>query len=474
MKRVPPKSKKKSKSKKSAAIRKTRGKYKHLDLMKELKKSRKEDRQRERARARKPKRNVVRESAPMYGATQRDLFESDSRNGERLGYSPAYTQPAFTNFRGVTPKTVLSALNLNWREADLPEKERTKHVHRLHPYLGKFIPQLVEIFLRKFRPKAVYDPFAGSGTTLVEAKALGIDAIGCDVSAFNCLLMKVKTDTYDLRKLEREIRDALDRLNKGLTTTLFGEKLELKQTDNAYLNSWFHPKALAELLFFRDVVGDYEYGDVLNIILSRAARSARLTTHFDLDFPKHPQTEPYYCYKHSRTCQPTNDALQFLNRYGLDTLERIKEFSRTARPNKNVIVHGDARFAELPRFDLVITSPPYVGLIDYHEQHRYAYELLGLPFQAEHEIGAAFKGSSEKAKKNYCMEIAAVFGNVRKHIKRGGRVVIVVNDKNNLYDYVAQQTGFLVEQRLKRHVNRRTGRRSGDFFEEVLIWKAHS
>src|SRR5438270_183391 len=82
------------------------------------------------------------------------------------------------------------------------EKERTKHVHRLHPYLGKFIPQLVEIFLRKFRPKVVYDPFAGSGTTLVEAKALGIDGIGCDVSAFNCLLMKVKTDAYDVPKLE--------------------------------------------------------------------------------------------------------------------------------------------------------------------------------------------------------------------------------------------------------------------------------
>ena len=139
-----------------------------------------------------------------------------------------------------------------------------------------------------------------------------------------------------------------------------------------------------------------------------------------------------------------------------------------------MIVHGDARFAQLPRFDLAITSPPYVGLIDYHEQHRYAYELLGLPFKAEHEIGAAFKGSSEKAKKNYCKEIAEVFANVRRHLKRGGRVVIVVNDKNDLYDYVAQQTGFVVEQRLKRHVNRRTGRRSGDFFEEVLIWKARS
>src|SRR5438477_12171781 len=284
MKRVPPKAKKKSKTKKSSAIRRLRGKYKHLDLMNELAKSRKEDRQRDRARATKSKRSVVRESAPVYGATQRDLFETESRNGERLGYSPAYSQPAFTNFRGVTPKTNLAALNLNWREADLPEKQRTKHVHRLHPYLGKFIPQLVEIFLRKFRPKSVYDPFAGSGTTLVEAKTLGIDAIGCDVSEFNCLLMKVKTDVYDVRKLEREIRDALHRLNVGLRTSLFGEKAAEIQTDNPYLNRWFHAKALAELLSFRELIGDYEYGDPLKIILSRAARSARLTTHFDLDF----------------------------------------------------------------------------------------------------------------------------------------------------------------------------------------------
>jgi hypothetical protein len=172
MKRAGPKAKKKSKPKKFVAIRKLRGKYKHLHLMEELKKSRKEDRQRNRVK--KSKRSKVRESAPVYRVTQRDLFESDDRNGQQLGYSPAYAQPAFTNFQGVTPSTNLSTLNLNWREADLPEKERTKHVHRLHPYLGKFIPQLVEIFLRKFRPKVVYDHFAGSGTTLVEAKALGI------------------------------------------------------------------------------------------------------------------------------------------------------------------------------------------------------------------------------------------------------------------------------------------------------------
>ena len=79
-----------------------------------------------------------------------------------------YDTEAPTDPRLVTPATKLSELNLNWRKKDLPERERTKHVHRLHPYLGKFIPQLVEIFLRKYfrAGERVYDPFCGSGTTL--------------------------------------------------------------------------------------------------------------------------------------------------------------------------------------------------------------------------------------------------------------------------------------------------------------------
>jgi len=135
-----------------------------------------------------------------------------------------YEQPPLTNFSNINPNTDLSSLNLNWREKDLPERERTKHVHRLHPYLGKFIPQLVEIFLRKYRPKLVYDPFCGSGTTLVEANVLGINSIGTDISAFNVLISKVKTDKYDLVLLEKEIYDILKRLNTYMTKFYENEK----------------------------------------------------------------------------------------------------------------------------------------------------------------------------------------------------------------------------------------------------------
>src|ERR671915_1631179 len=90
-------------------------------------------------------------------------------------------------------------LELSWSEAELPERERTKHPPRLHPYLGKFVPQLAEVFLRRYAEpgQLVWDPFAGSGTTLVEANAFGARAAGCDVSAFNCLLMRVKTAAYE-------------------------------------------------------------------------------------------------------------------------------------------------------------------------------------------------------------------------------------------------------------------------------------
>ena len=43
----------------------------------------------------------------------------------------------------------LQTFGIDLSFADIPEWKRTKHVHRLHPYLGKFIPQLVEVFFKK-------------------------------------------------------------------------------------------------------------------------------------------------------------------------------------------------------------------------------------------------------------------------------------------------------------------------------------
>ncbi len=387
-------------------------------------------------------------------------------------YTTTYADKPLREFHTITPQTPLASLNLNWREADLPERERTKHVHRLHPYLGKFIPQIAEIFLRKFAPKSVSDPFCGSGTTLVEANVLGIASVGCDVSQFNCLMAKVKTDRYDIALLEKELRDIIAKTNLMVGEGLFANGKAF-ETDNEYLKQWFAPTALRQLLCFRSLIHHYTYADVMKIILSRSARSSRLTKHFDLDFPKTPQREPYFCHKHEQICQPTDNALQFLNRYTYDTLDRIEAFARIRTGASVKIMNQDARHAAFPKVDAILTSPPYVGLIDYHEQHRYAYELLGLKTKEHLEIGAAFKGSSEEARKRYIDQIGQVFANLRPRLADDGVAIIVVNDKFGLYEELASQIGYRLDETVTRHVNRRTGRRTTDFFEEVLIWKKH-
>jgi len=385
--------------------------------------------------------------------------------------SKQYKQTPLVNFASVNLYTKLNDLNLNWRERDLPEMERTKHVHRLHPYMGKFIPQLVEIFLRKYRPKLVYDPFCGSGTTLVEANALGIDSIGTDISIFNTLLSKVKTAEYDVQLLEKEIKDILQRLYTYKSKFSKDEKVnKLFTSKNEYINTWFAPNTQKELLCYLRLIKDYTYQDLLKIVLSRSARSARLVTHYDLDFPKVPQTKPYQCYKHGRVCTPVNEAYKFLSRYTIDTLERVKEFSKIKTKAKVTVNHADSRTIELPKgIDMVFTSPPYIGLIDYHDQHKYAYELLGLQNNETREIGPAKNGQSDRAKKEYIDGINAVLSHTRDYMTKDGLALIVINDKYNLYK--PETVGFKSVGRVDRHVNRRTGRRDTPFYESILIWQ---
>jgi len=354
-------------------------------------------------------------------------------------------------------------LDLSWSEQDLPERERTKHVHRLHPYLGKYIPQLVEeLFRRHVPPRGrVLDPFAGSGTTLVQALESGHDSAGVDIAAFNCLLMRVKTTAHNPFGLERDLRAALARF----------ERCEGRAgRPTPYVRAWFAPQARDDLLRFRSLAGDYEHADVLRIVLARAARSARLTSHFDLDLPREPQVGPYWCHKHKRECRPVERADHFIRRYTLDTLARLKDFARVRKPKDAAVLHGDARRLDLGGpFDAVVTSPPYPGLIDYHEQHRYAYELLGLDDRRGEEIGAAEQGTAKAAIAGYVEGIGDVLAACAAALKPRGRVVVVVNDRRDLYPAILERAGLELEQSYRRHVNRRTGRRAGEYFETVLV-----
>lgn len=384
-------------------------------------------------------------------------------------------------------KTSVNGINLSF--AGIREYERTKHVHRLHPYLGKFIPQLVEVFLKQYFKKGdfILDPFMGSGTTLIESNILGINSAGIEISHFNCLITETKTKKYNLLVAENEIKDILAKtiafsnefVKYQNQQPQFKKSFISRKTKSAYLKEWLSERALQEVLFYCEQINNYQNSDILRIILSRAVRSARLITHYDLARPKRPIREKYYCIKHRRICEPVNEALKFIIRYSWDTVKRLKEFDRLRTDAKIKIIQGDSRKVDFNnvegykggKFDGIFTSPPYVGLIDYHDQHRYAYELFGFDDNGFDEIGPARKGKGRLAREEYKNDIIRVFSNMNRFLKPKAKIFVVVNDRDLIYPEIAEVCKYKIEEIFHRPVLMRTERDNTRFSESIYYFK---
>jgi len=211
--------------------------------------------------------------------------------------------------------------------------------------------------------------------------------------------------------------------------------IELKQEKNdSFLDIWFLKHIRTEIDFVFDLIKkikDPNTKKVVSIILSRTIRSCRATTHSDLATLLAPITTTYYCSKHGKICKPLFSILIWWERYSKDTLSRLAEFNSLRTNTYQHCFTEDSRTIDLfsvadkanPTFakqlkdrkiNGIFSSPPYVGLIDYHEQHAYAYDLFGLDRKDSLEIGPLSKGQGREAKYSYIEGIAAVLNNCKR------------------------------------------------------------
>lgn len=447
--------------------------------------------------------------------------------------------------------------DLNWALSfeEYKEAETTKHVHRLHPYKGKFIPQLVEYFLDthtdSFKTETffqkndiVLDPFSGSGTTMVQANELGLHAIGIDISEFNSLIANSKVQQYDFSEVEFELHNitcALKDLikeshviefeekllqelyvfnneyfpvpdykykvyNKLIDEKKYGEEKEkeflvvfnklvkdfdikIKQTNNTtFLDVWFFQNVRKEIDFVLnqiEKIQNKQTKDIISIILSRTIRSCRATTHADLATLKEPVVSTYYCSKHGKICKPLFSILKWWESYTKDTVKRLKEFSELRTNTFQTCLTGDSRvlnifeeiqknnesFGEIvqkQKIKGIFSSPPYVGLIDYHEQHAYAYDMFKFERKDNLEIGPLFKGKGIAAQESYVEGVAAVLNNCKKYLVEAYDVFLVANDRNNLYPRIATKAGMEIINTYKRPVLNRTEKDRGAYSEIIF------
>lgn len=450
--------------------------------------------------------------------------------------------------------------DLNWTLSfdKYTEAETTKHVHRLHPYKGKFIPQLVEYFLDAhidnfklnvfFKPgDIVLDPFCGSGTTLVQANELGINAIGLDISVFNSMISNCKITKYntvdilaETNRITKALRIFLSdshinefeerllaelynfnaqyfpvpdykyKLRRGeINEKTYSQEREMEfqpifdelidkysiklrqENANSFLGKWYSQHVRDEIDFVYNEINKIQNEDTKNIvkvILSRTIRSCRATTHADLATLIEPVYSTYYCAKHGKMCKPLFSILKWWLTYSTDTIKRVNLFDKLRTNTHQVCLTGDSRNIDIVNELMVInsdlgelvsrqkikgifTSPPYVGLIDYHEQHAYAYDLFGLERKDSLEIGPLIKGQGREAKESYVQGISDVLNNCKRFMIEDYNVFLVSNDKYNLYPKIAEKAGMKIVNQYKRPVLNRTEKDKTAYSEIIFHLK---
>jgi len=119
--------------------------------------------------------------------------------------------------------------------------------------------------------------------------------------------------------------------------------------------------------------------------------------------------------------------------------------------------------------DGIFTSPPYVGQIDYHDQHIYAYELFGIPRNDDLEIGPKRSGKSKKAQQQYVEDISAVFRNACQFLRDDAKIFVVANDRLKLYPEIAKQSGLRIAEEFHRAVTKRTEQGDDPYQETVFF-----
>lgn len=247
----------------------------------------------------------------------------------------------------------------------------TAHTHGMFKYPCKFIPHIPRWAIRKYADSnniggGVLDPFAGSGTSLVESLLHGHDAYAIDPDPFSQLLIRVKTTPLATEKIG-QLEECKEHVLRTLKNPLKGGVLPEYLPDIPQLNLWFNRKTVHDLCILKyaikeiyDQTGSREIKEFLEVCM---ASLIRRVSNADDQSPK-----PYVSRKIKKI--PTLVSQAFQQVFDRN-LKGLKSFGQVVRPGcKAKLIGRDARQINLrllpsSGLSLAVTSPPYINAFDY-------------------------------------------------------------------------------------------------------------
>ncbi len=319
----------------------------------------------------------------------------------------------------------------------------------LLPWHGQFSPQLVEGLLSAYarRGGTVLDPFVGSGTALVEAARLRLASCGSDLNPAAVALARV----YRLINLDTSARlDAVNLLRQRIDEAV-GAPYGPLFCDNTGLKARDELEATLVQLWRECSVGPTKDLAAALVILCDF-------------FQKRLDAETVY-----------------------RNWQRLERLVHDLPPNATSVSvnHADARALaiESGTIDLVITSPPYINVHNYHQQFRRSVEALEcdiLPI-AHSEIGSnrQNRGNRFRTVAQYALDMVLALREMARTAKTGARLILVLGRESSVRgtrffngELVAELAvagvGLVIEQRQERVFRNRFGK---NIYEDILHFR---
>lgn len=230
------------------------------------------------------------------------------------------------------------------------------YTHGMFKYPCKFIPEIPRWGIHTFLPEkrgVIFDPFAGSGTTLLEANVNGLDAYGTEIDDIAKLIIKVKTtvlDSTQIELLEQSYSEIIKVISRG------GAELFRPEIDN--LEHWFSEQTIKELGRMKAYIDNIADDDIRDFFRLCMVSIIKRVSNADDTSPK-----PYVSNNIIKV-PPTveKEFSSVFRRYKQMMLDLLS----VERMGHTEMIQGDALdFSVADGIDLAITSPPYINAFDY-------------------------------------------------------------------------------------------------------------
>lgn len=294
---------------------------------------------------------------------------------------------------GVYADTPLNTTEIPQSELDIVNKFRSNPLR----WNGQFSPQLVQVILKNYGSSAsvLFDPFLGSGTTLLEAGLVGIPASGTEINPAAVVLAQ----TYRFINIPIQIR-------RHHLQELFSQ-LQSFQDFRWGTNGHVAPQEIKNNLLALSLTIDerlqYQLLETLIVLL-------------DFYKPDLSSNKLFATWKRLK--------------------KLVLELPFSEQPIE--VFHADARQTPLSAssVNLVITSPPYINVFNYHQQYRASAEALNwdLLKVAQSEFGSNRKNRGNRFLTviQFCLDITQTLGELARVCCIDSRIVFVVGRESTV------------------------------------------